>query len=124
MNKKRMNKKRLFDYKKNQPWAENMQIVMQLGLTMAGCIGFCFFVGLQIDKWLGTRGIFVTIFIFLGVIGGAMVTYRQIMEIYEDKDISPGVPPYGPAAKPPVKASSDPADKSSSQSKDRTSGTN
>ena len=66
-----------------------MQIVMQLGLTMAGCIGFCFFVGLQIDKWLGTRGIFVTIFIFLGVIGGAMVTYRQIMEIYEDKDISP-----------------------------------
>jgi F0F1-type ATP synthase assembly protein I len=97
-----MNKKRLFDYKKNQPWAENTQIVMQLGLTMAGCIGFCFFVGFQIDKWLGTRGIFVTIFIFLGVIGGAMVTYRQIMVIFEDKNSPPGLPPYTPADKPPA----------------------
>ncbi|WP_372682237.1 AtpZ/AtpI family protein, partial [Desulfosarcina sp.] len=26
---------------------------MQLGLTMAGCIVFCFFVGHYLDKWLG-----------------------------------------------------------------------
>lgn len=58
---------------------------MQLGLTMVGCIGFCFFVGLQLDKWIGTRGIFVTIFTILGVIGGGNVAYRQIMEIIEDK---------------------------------------
>lgn len=81
-----MNKKKLFDYKKNQPWAENMQIVMQLGLTMAGCVGFCFYVGFQIDKWLGTKGLFVSIFTILGVIGGGVVVYRQIMEIFEDKD--------------------------------------
>lgn len=64
-----------------------MQIVMQLGLTMAGCIIFCFFVGWFIDKWIGTRGIFVTIFIILGVIGGGNVAYRQIMELIgQDKD--------------------------------------
>ncbi len=53
---------------------------MQLGLTMVGCIGFCFFIGLQVDKWLGTKGIFVTVFIILGVIGGGNVAYRQILE--------------------------------------------
>ncbi|WP_373497833.1 AtpZ/AtpI family protein [Desulfococcus sp.] len=64
-----------------------MQIVMQLGLTMAGSIIFCFFVGWLIDKWLGTRGIFVTIFIILGVIGGGNVVYRQIMELIgQEKD--------------------------------------
>lgn len=75
-----------FNYRKNRAWAENISIVMQLGLTMAGCICFCFFVGLTLDRWLGIRGIFVTIFIVLGVIGGATVAYRQIMEIIEQKD--------------------------------------
>lgn len=80
-----------FDYKKNSAWAENLSIVMQLGLTMAGCILFCFFVGWYIDKWIGTKGIFVTLFILLGIIGGGNVVYRQILEITEegkDKDDS------------------------------------
>ena len=75
----------LFNYKKNRVWAENLSIVMQIGLTMAGCIVFCFFVGLYLDKWLGTRGIFVTIFTILGVIGGAVTVYRQITDVFEDK---------------------------------------
>ena len=75
-----------FNYKKNRAWAENLSIVMQLGLTMVGCICFCFFIGLYIDKWLGTRGIFVTIFTLLGVIGGANVAYRQILEVIREKD--------------------------------------
>lgn len=74
----------LFNYKKNRPWAENLTIVMQIGLTMAGCIAFCFFVGLYLDKWLGTRGIFIAIFTILGVIGGGVTVYRQIMEVFED----------------------------------------
>ena len=73
-----------FNYKKNRPWAENLTIVMQIGLTMAGCIAFCFFVGLYLDKWLGTRGIFIAIFTILGVIGGGVTVYRQIMEVIED----------------------------------------
>ena len=79
-------KKKIFDYKKDRAWVENLYIVTQLGLTMAGCIALCFFGGLYIDKWLGTRGVFITIFIILGVIGGANVAYRQIIEITEQKE--------------------------------------
>jgi F0F1-type ATP synthase assembly protein I len=75
-----------FDYKKNRPWAENLTIVMQIGLTMAGCVAFCFFIGLKLDQWLGTKGVFITVFIILGVIGGANVVYRQVMEIIRDKE--------------------------------------
>ncbi len=75
-----------FDYKKNRPWAENLQIVMQLGLTMAGCILFCLYIGLKLDDWLGTKGIFITIFILLGVVGGAVTAYRQIMEVTPKKN--------------------------------------
>jgi len=74
-----------FDYRKNRPWMENLHIVMQIGLTMAGCIVFCFFLGRYLDRWLGTRGVFVTIFTILGVIGGANTTYRQIMKTIKDE---------------------------------------
>ena len=76
----------VFNYKKNRAWSENLSIVMQLGLTMAGCIVFCFFVGFYLDRWLGTRGVFITIFTLLGVVGGANVAYRQIMELFREKE--------------------------------------
>ena len=75
----------VFNYKKNRAWAENLSIVMQIGLTMAGCIVFCFFIGLALDRWLGTKGIFVTIFTILGVIGGAVTVYRQILQTLDDQ---------------------------------------
>lgn len=75
----------VFDYKKNRAWAENLSVVMQIGLTMAGCIVFCFFIGLYLDKWLGTKGIFVTIFTILGVVGGAVTVYRQILQTLENQ---------------------------------------
>ena len=78
--------KMVFNYKKNRVWAENLSIVMQLGLTMAGCIGFCFFIGLKLDQWLETKGVFISIFTVLGVIGGANVAYRQIREVIQDKE--------------------------------------
>lgn len=81
MNKKR--NRRLFKYKENRPWMENVQLVMQIGLTMAGCIVFCFFVGFFIDKWLGLKGPFIIIFTLLGIVGGGVVVYRQIMEALE-----------------------------------------
>ena len=72
-----------------------MTIVMQLGLTMAGCIAFCFWVGYRLDKWLGTKGIFITIGTLLGVAGGANVCYRAIMELTPDtrKEDEGGNPP-------------------------------
>ena len=75
--------KKFFNYKDNRPWAQNVQIVMQLGLTMAGSIMFCLFVGRVLDKWLATKGIFTAVFIILGIVGGGVVVYRQIIEIAE-----------------------------------------
>jgi len=74
------------DYKKNRVWAENLSIVMQIGLTMAGCVAFCFFIGLTLDRWLGIRGLFTVVFILLGIAGGANVVYRQIMDVVEPKE--------------------------------------
>ena len=71
----------VFNYKKNRVWAESAHIIMQIGLTMAGCIVFCFFIGRFIDEWLELRGVFTVIFIILGVAGGANVVYRQIMDV-------------------------------------------
>ena len=75
-----------FNYKKNRPWIENLSIITQFGLTMVGCIFFCFFIGRYLDKFLGTKGIFVAIFTVLGVIGGGIVVYRQILEVTENKE--------------------------------------
>jgi F0F1-type ATP synthase assembly protein I len=76
----------VFNYKKNRPWIENLSIITQLGLTMVGCIFFCFFIGRYLDRFFGTRGIFVAVFTVLGVIGGGVVVYRQILEITETKE--------------------------------------
>jgi len=48
---------------------------------MAGCILFCFAIGYFLDKWLGTKVLFIMIFIILGIIGGGVVVYRQIDEV-------------------------------------------
>jgi F0F1-type ATP synthase assembly protein I len=71
----------VIDYKKNKAWIENLAILMQVGLTMAGCIAFCFFVGYYIDRWLRTGGVFTAVFTVLGVVGGGVTVYRQIMDV-------------------------------------------
>jgi F0F1-type ATP synthase assembly protein I len=58
---------------------------MQLGLTMVGCIAFCLWIGRMLDKWIGTRGIFTTVFILLGIVGGAVTAYRQIDDVMKPK---------------------------------------
>ena len=63
-----------------------MALVTQIGLTMAGSILFCFAIGYYLDKWLGTKGLFITIFILLGVAGGGYTVYRQIMEAIKEDE--------------------------------------
>jgi ATP synthase protein I len=82
MSKKEKNRFRL---KNNLDWAEGLTVVMQLGLTMAGCIGFCLAIGIYLDKWLGIKGVFTAVFIILGIIGGGITVYRQIMEMMKDQ---------------------------------------
>ena len=59
-------------------------------LIFSGLILFCFFIGLYLDKWLGTRGVFVTIFIILGVVGGAVTVYRQIIQTLDNQSQKKG----------------------------------
>ncbi|MEJ5365941.1 MAG: AtpZ/AtpI family protein [Desulfosoma sp.] len=69
------------DFKKKRDTVEYLALVTQVGLTMAGSIAFCFMIGRYLDKWLGTRGVFLVIFIVLGIIGGAVTVYRQITRL-------------------------------------------
>jgi len=79
-----------FDFKKHGHWYDDLAVVSQLGLTMAGSILLCFTVGYFLDKWLGTKGLFIVIFIILGIVGGGVTVYRQIMDVLkpEKKDDS------------------------------------
>jgi len=69
---------KIFDYKKDKAWIENIALVSQLGLTVAGSILFCLAIGYFLDKWLGTKALFKIIFILLGIAGGGYTAYRQI----------------------------------------------
>jgi F0F1-type ATP synthase assembly protein I len=74
-----------FDYRRHRPWLEDASILLQIGLTMVGCIGFCLYLGLQLDRWLETRGLFSAIMTVLGVVGGAVTVLRQIRALLEPK---------------------------------------
>lgn len=74
----------VLEYKKHQSWAENISIVLQIGLTMAGCIIFCFFAGWYLDRWLESQGLFTVLLTLFGIVGGGIVCYRQILEIIAD----------------------------------------
>jgi len=74
-------KKRPFSFKQSGEWMENLSIVMRFGLTMALSIGVFFYIGLRLDRWLGTKGIFTIFLTIFGVVGGARTIYRQVMDI-------------------------------------------
>lgn len=71
-------------FKQHRDTAEYLALTAQLGLTMAGSIGLCFAIGYYLDRWLGTGGLLLVVFILLGVVGGAVTCYRQIMSL-DDK---------------------------------------
>lgn len=52
---------------------------------MAGSILLCLAIGYGLDKWLGTKGLFTIVFILLGIIGGGVTVYRQIMKVLDPK---------------------------------------
>ena len=71
---------KIFSFKEHAKWIDSTTLVMQVGLTMAGSILFCLAIGYYLDKWLNTKPIFIILFILLGIVGGAVTVYRQIME--------------------------------------------
>jgi len=77
--------KRPFGLKKSSEWMQNLSIVMQFGLTMVLSVGVFFYIGLRLDRWLGTKGIFTVFLTIFGIIGGARTVYRQVMHLIEKK---------------------------------------
>lgn len=74
-----------FNFKEQRANAEYLALTMQLGLTMAGSIGLGFVIGYYLDRWLGTKGPLLIVFILLGVVGGAITCYRQIMDLESEQ---------------------------------------
>ena len=72
------------NFKKQRDFVEYLALVSQLGLTMGGSILLCFFVGLLLDRWVGGGGIFLVVFILIGVVGGAFTVYRQIDKLSKE----------------------------------------
>ena len=60
---------------------DHLALVMQVGLTLAGSVLLCLYIGYKLDEWLDTKGLFITIFILLGIAGGGYTAYRQIMDL-------------------------------------------
>ncbi len=83
-------KNKLLNKDSQYAYSEGLTMVMQIGLTMVGCIAFCFFIGFYLDRWLGTKGVFIAIFLICGIIGGANTAYRQIMGMMPDYKVSKG----------------------------------
>jgi ATP synthase protein I len=73
----------VFDFKKHGHWYDEIAIVSQLGLTMAGSILLCLALGYGLDKWLDTKPLFTIVFMILGIIGGGITVYRQIMKVLD-----------------------------------------
>lgn len=55
---------------------KNVALISQVGISMASPILLGVFIGQWIDKKVGTEGIFMLIFIFLGVGGGFMNLFK------------------------------------------------
>lgn len=73
------------NFKEQRTNAEYLALTMQLGLTMAGSIGLGLAIGYYLDRWLGTKGLLLIVFVLLGVIGGGITCYRQIMDLETDQ---------------------------------------
>ncbi len=71
--------RKIFNFKEHAKWVDSSTLVMQVGLTMAGSILFCLAIGYYLDKFLNTKPIFIIISILLGIVGGGVTVYRQIM---------------------------------------------
>lgn len=64
-------------------------LVSQLGIIMVSSVVICLFIGLYLDNKLGTNGVFITIFILLGILAGFWNDYRLIVKsnlIFNDEN--------------------------------------
>lgn len=68
----------------------NIVLVTQIGFSMVIHILLSVYIGMKIDKWLGTNPIFLVLLLIIGVLSGFYNVYRMIMTInkLENKNIN------------------------------------
>ena len=55
-------------------------LVMQLGLVIIACVLIGLGMGLFLDKFFKTNGVFLVIFLIMGIIAGFKNVYTEIMK--------------------------------------------
>lgn len=61
----------------NKKLLKNLSAVSSIGISMVLAIAICFYLGLKLDEWLGTKPWFIIIFLFIGIIAA----YRNMFVI-------------------------------------------
>ncbi|MGO1468530.1 MAG: AtpZ/AtpI family protein [Tissierella sp.] len=61
---------------KDRSALKNLALISQIGISMITPIFLGIYIGGWIDKWVGTDGVFMIIFMLLGVGGGFMNVFK------------------------------------------------
>ena len=68
----------------NRGTFKNISLISQIGISMITPILLGVFIGGWIDKWAGTNGVFMLIFILIGA-GGGFLNLFKITGAFKDK---------------------------------------
>lgn len=55
---------------------KNLALISQIGISMSAPIFLGAFIGQVLDRWLGTKGVFMIVFIILGTGAGFMNLFK------------------------------------------------
>jgi ATP synthase protein I len=64
------------------PWGIGVRVGVELVSALVIAVG----IGLLLDHWLGTRPIFLALFVLLGGAAGVLNVYRLFMPVRQDPD--------------------------------------
>jgi len=56
----------------------SLSLIFQLGLIVVVSVGLCLYIGLKLDGWFQTRGLFTVLGILLGIASGFWESYLLI----------------------------------------------
>jgi F0F1-type ATP synthase assembly protein I len=63
-----------------------LSLIMRLGLKMVCSISLFFLAGFYIEKHVPSKGLFLIVFTFLGVIGGFYLMFKEIAAVMDGDD--------------------------------------
>ncbi|MDA1354476.1 MAG: AtpZ/AtpI family protein [bacterium] len=60
-----------------------LYLLMKLGGVMSGSILLFFFIGLNVDKFIGNKGIGIMVGVIIGVAGGFLFLFKELGRLSE-----------------------------------------